>query len=488
MSKFFKIFSGLLAVLLVVSLGLPGAVFASEGSGELISGYYGIDRETRLIGQVEVGTAPETFLQRIVPNGELALSAGVATGSVLSLTVEGATVDELTLVMLSDVNGDGGFSVTDMLMVKSSLLRQQEFTEAQNSAADVNGDGNVSITDFLQMKSKVLKIMDFTVQPIGDMPDRKAVLLTPGQTYAFGPAEVPEPSEPTEPAEPTRPTEPSEDPAEPSTEPTEPSEDPTEPSTEPTEPAEDPAQEEPSQPAQTTPEDAVMPLSETDLPFTVIGDAVTWEKGILTAVKEGTAMLIWGEETLVVTVCSQGLTVALPEMLAIGPGASSRVQYTLSHPVSANVSFSVSDPAIAQVDENGVLTALTEGSTTVTATLDNGASASMPVQVIELIQTLTLSHESMKVKNGSSKTISASTAPASSPEKLIWSSSDTSIATVDQNGLVTGLKNGTVTITCATEFGQIKASCKVKVCDLIQVALTYDDGPSSAYTESSWIC
>ncbi len=61
---------------------------------------------------------------------------------------------------------------------------------------------------------------------------------------------------------------------------------------------------------------------------------------------------------------------------------------------------------------------------------------------------------------------------------LTWKSSDPSIAKVDALGTVTGLKDGTVTITVTDKAAGKSAKCKVKVCDLKQIALTFDDGPS----------
>ena len=46
-----------------------------------------------------------------------------------------------------------------------------------------------------------------------------------------------------------------------------------------------------------------------------------------------------------------------------------------------------------------------------------------------------------------------------------------------------GVKNGTVTITASGIYSGLTASCTVKVCNVIQVAITFDDGPGARTTE-----
>ena len=219
-------------------------------------------------------------------------------------------------------------------------------------------------------------------------------------------------------------------------------------------------------------------------PVTVEGDAVTWEGGVATAVKLGTARLTSGESSLIITVCQEGLKVSLPDStLFVGPTATSQLMPVLNHPVTgADITYSVSDESIVKVDENGLITGIASGTAKVTATLGNGASDTQDVVVITLIDNVTLGETSIKLKPNTSKTIPYTISPASSMEKLVWTSSDNNIATVDENGVVTGKALGTVTITATTQYGKVAATCKVKVCNLIQVALTFDDGPSSTYT------
>lgn len=67
--------------------------------------------------------------------------------------------------------------------------------------------------------------------------------------------------------------------------------------------------------------------------------------------------------------------------------------------------------------------------------------------------------------NGTANLV-ASVAPANATNKnLVWSSSNTSVATVDNNGVVKGVKAGKVKVTVKTEDGGYTSSCTVKVVD-----------------------
>lgn len=78
---------------------------------------------------------------------------------------------------------------------------------------------------------------------------------------------------------------------------------------------------------------------------------------------------------------------------------------------------------------------------------------------------LTLSVDRTGVEIGESRKIKATVTPETAVNMMVkWSSSDPSVVTVNANGIVTGIANGSAVITAVTEEGQIKASCTVKVC------------------------
>ncbi len=119
-----------------------------------------------IIRKILIGTTVAKLLQgiheaqfvQVYHNGkEAAPDTPVATGMELRLVVNGQTVCTLTAVVTGDVTGDGAVSVSDMLAIKSHLLKKATLLDSFLLAADANGDGNVSISDFIQVKSHILK-------------------------------------------------------------------------------------------------------------------------------------------------------------------------------------------------------------------------------------------------------------------------------------------------------------------------------------------
>lgn len=75
------------------------------------------------------------------------------------------------------------------------------------------------------------------------------------------------------------------------------------------------------------------------------------------------------------------------------------------------------------------------------------------------IQSMSLSD--IEVAIGKSKKVPTSVVPIVSTPDLTWSSADTSIATVDSNGYVTGVSRGNTTITATDAVTGISATCNV---------------------------
>ena len=207
-------------------------------------------------------------------------------------------------------------------------------------------------------------------------------------------------------------------------------------------------------------------------------------RGQITAVGEGSAFL-YGVDSAgnvldrrMVTVLSEPLELSVSvQELGLVPGQSEAVKITFNHPVSPKIQWACSDTTVATV-ENGVVTAKNLGKATVTATTENGLKAEIPVTVVPPITELNIERVLYKVKPGHTKEPLLLLQPASSGEEIIWTSSDPAIATVSSDGIITGVDYGTVTITATGKYSGLTDSCQLKVCDVKQVALTFDDGPA----------
>ncbi len=115
-----------------------------------------------------------------------------------------------------------------------------------------------------------------------------------------------------------------------------------------------------------------------------------------------------------------------------------------------------SNPAVATVSQTGLVTAVTEGSTTISATTE-AISGSATVTVAQAAATVAVSPATATLNAlGATQQLTASAQDANDNAfpgaQFSWTSSDPSVASVAASGLVTAVGNGTATIT-ATSSG-----------------------------------
>lgn len=129
----------------------------------------------------------------------------------------------------------------------------------------------------------------------------------------------------------------------------------------------------------------------------------------------------------------------------------------------------------------------------VTATDDFG-NVSPPTEVTVIssvihVQSITLDQTNITMVVGTDMKLTATILPKDATnQKVTWSSDNTNIASVDQNGNVTANKSGSTTITVKTEDGGFTAECKVKVIDKTLFEVFYDaNGTDRVQNDDTWL-
>ncbi|MDI9522510.1 MAG: Ig-like domain-containing protein [Bacteroidota bacterium] len=233
--------------------------------------------------------------------------------------------------------------------------------------------------------------------------------------------------------------------------------------------------------------------------------------GVVTALKAGTTTIKatakdesgkYGECTVtvkkkVIPVTSVSLdksTLSLEE----GTSAPLTARVRPSNATDPSLTWSSSDPDVATVDDEGVVTALTVGTTTVKAAANDGSgkyaecAVTVTPKVIP-VTSVTLDNTTLTLEEGASASLVATVAPGNATNpSLAWSSSNPSVASVSDQGVVTAYKEGTTTVKAAAKDGSGKyAECAVTVnkkvipvtsVTLNNTTLTLEEGQSATLT------
>ena len=145
-------------------------------------------------------------------------------------------------------------------------------------------------------------------------------------------------------------------------------------------------------------------------------------------------------------------------------GGSERLSATVSpdNATDKTVVWTSSDSGVATVDANGNVTAVAIGSATITASCGS-VKAECKVTVLPIaVAGVTLNKTEIELFVGGSERLNATVSPDNATDKtVVWTSSDSDVATVDANGNVTAVAIGSATITASC--GSVKAECKVTV-------------------------
>ena len=149
--------------------------------------------------------------------------------------------------------------------------------------------------------------------------------------------------------------------------------------------------------------------------------------------------------------------------LYIMDSANNKAKLTVTYNgknVTKAAKYKSSNSKIAKVNKNGVVTALRPGTVKIT-TKYKGKSCTAKVTIKKA--KLSLNKKTVELNRGQKFTLKAfANKSGISNRNVKWTSSNSKVASINKNGIITTKKNGTATISCKTTIGKVSARIIVK--------------------------
>jgi len=207
--------------------------------------------------------------------------------------------------------------------------------------------------------------------------------------------------------------------------------------------------------------------------------------GVVTALTSGTTVIrasVAGQaDSAFVTVSPQALGSVTMDPMSTAPlfvGDRRTLTVTVRNPAGAvltgrTIAWSSANPAVATVSTTGVVTAVGVGTTTIAAE-SGGLVAEATLVVIDRAASVSLTPNAIRVPRGRTEVLTAVVRNAAGValtdrRAVTWTSSAPTVATVNSDGTVTGVGNGTASITATVEG--ISAVAAITVVDPVASVL-----------------
>lgn len=149
--------------------------------------------------------------------------------------------------------------------------------------------------------------------------------------------------------------------------------------------------------------------------------------------------------------------------LLVGSTATLSATIEPENTTNKDITWSSSDEEIAQVSD-GVITAKGVGKAVITATCGNATSTCEVTVDPVKVTGINLMEETLNMEMSDFYKLTAIIHPENATNKnILWTSEDTNIAVVDEDGMVAAVNEGTTRIVATTEDGNLEAACEVVV-------------------------
>lgn len=152
--------------------------------------------------------------------------------------------------------------------------------------------------------------------------------------------------------------------------------------------------------------------------------------------------------------------------------------------VTKSAKYRSSNSKIAKVNKSGVITAVKPGTVKIT-TKYKGKTKTTKVTVKKA--KLSLNKKTVQLTAGQKFTLKAFANKSTiSNKNVTWTSSNSGIASINKNGIITTKKSGTTTISCKTTIGKVTAKIIVKNNTSASATTQNNTGDNSGHTHH-WV-
>jgi uncharacterized protein YjdB len=214
--------------------------------------------------------------------------------------------------------------------------------------------------------------------------------------------------------------------------------------------------------------------------------------GLLTALKAGTVTItatmgsVSGTASVVVNAASVSSITISPALFSIASGQNQQLTAQAVYPdgtsqdVTSQATWSSSATNVATVSGTGLVSGVSAGTSTITATLGSVSRTAVATVTTAQLNSIIVTPSTASIATGQTQAFAANGifSDGSSTDitnSVIWTSSAINFATIDPTGLATGVSAGTATVTATSGTVSGTASLTVTAAVLNSIDIAPDD-------------
>lgn len=174
----------------------------------------------------------------------------------------------------------------------------------------------------------------------------------------------------------------------------------------------------------------------------------------------------WKYATIIEEIPVKGVSIGKPEeCVYVGDRFKPDVAIVPENALNRNYTLKSLDERVATLDDDGFVVLKSYGKARIQATTEDGGYTDVcEFDVYEHTVGIRFETEQARVRKGGRLTLAAVAQPDGKTDgRLVWSSSDGSVASVDEEGVVSGKSKGEAVITVTAVDGGYTAECRVRV-------------------------